>query len=150
MAGEKQETPWPIPNFHFQARVGNTEILCQEVSGLDSEVDVMEARNGSQPSFPVVKMPGLKKYSDITMKKGMFKGDQALYDFFTKIQMNTVEKQTITISLIDSDLKTPLFIWTLTNAFPKKVTGASMNAKTSEAAIEEIVWGHEGLAMEAK
>lgn len=150
MAGEKQETPWPIPSFQFRAMVGNTEISCQEVSGLDTEADVVEYRNGNNPSFSVVKMPGLKKSSDITMKKGMFKGDQALYDFFTKIQMNAVEKQTITISLIDSDLKTQLFTWTLINAFPKKVTGASMNAKNSEAAIEEIVWGHEGLTMEAK
>ena len=141
---------WPIPTFHFSVKIGGSELLCQEVSGLDAEVDVVEYRNGNNPSFSVVEMPGLKKYSDITMKKGMFKGDQALYDFFTKIQMNTVEKQTITISLIDSDLKTPLFIWTLTNAFPKKVTGASLNAKTSEAAIEEIVLAHEGLTMEAK
>jgi phage tail-like protein len=84
------------------------------------------------------------------MKKVMFKGDQALYDFFTKIQMNTVERQTITIFLIDSDSKTPLFIWTLTDAFPKKVTGASMNANNSEADIEEIVWSHKGITMEAK
>lgn len=150
MEGEKQEGTWPISNFHFQVMVGKTEISCQEVSGLDAEVDVIEYRNGNNPSFSVVKMPGLKKYSDITMKKGMFKGDQALYDFFTKIQMNTIERQTITISLIDSDLKTQLFTWTFTNAFPKKVTGASMNAETSDAAFEEIVWAHEGLTMEAK
>jgi phage tail-like protein len=150
MAGEKQEAPWPIPSFQFQVKIGKTEIACQEVSGLDSEVDVVEYRSGNSPNFTVSKMPGLKKYSDITMKKGMFKGDQALYEFFTKIQMNTVERQTITIALIDSDLKTELFVWTLNNAFPKKVTGASMNGKTSEAAIEEIVWAHEGLKMEAK
>ncbi|WP_353484083.1 phage tail protein [Haliscomenobacter sp.] len=147
---EKQEAPWPIPNFQFEVMVGKTKIYCQEVSGLDAEVDVIEYRNGNNPTFSVVEMPGLKKYSDITMKKGMFKGDKALYDFFTKIQMNTVERQTITISLIDSDLKIPLFIWTLTDAFPKKVTGASMNAKNSEADIEEIVWAHKGITMEAK
>jgi phage tail-like protein len=134
---EKQEAPWPIPNFQFEVMVGKTKIYCQEVSGLDAEVSV-------------VKMPGLVKVGDITMKKVMFKGDQALYDFFTKIQMNTVERQTITISLIDSDSKIPLFIWTLTDAFPKKVTGASMNAKNSEADIEEIVWAHKGITMEAK
>lgn len=150
MAGEKQEAPWPVPSFQFQVKVGKTEISCQEVSGLDAEVDVIEYRSGNHPSFTVTKMPGLKKYSDITMKKGMFKGDQDLFNFFNSIQMNTIERQTITISLIDSDLKAELFIWTLTNAFPKKVTGASMNAKTSEAAIEEIVWAHEGLTMEAK
>ena len=64
--------------------------------------------------------------------------------------MNLIERKTVTISLIDSDNQTPLFVWTLTNAFPKKITGASLNAKTSKAAIEEIVLAHEGLTMEAK
>ncbi len=150
MAGEKQEVQWPIPNFHFRAMVGSTEISFQEVSGLDAEVDVVEYRNGNSPNFVEPKMPGLKKYSDITLKKGMFKGDLELYDYFMKVQMNLIEPKTITISLIDSDNQTTLFVWTLTNAFPKKVTGASLNAKTSEAAIEEIVLAHEGMTMEAK
>jgi len=147
MAGEKQETPWPIPSFHFQVMFGNTEISCQEVSGLDTEYDVVEYRNGNSPAFSVVKMPGLKKTSDITIKKGMFKGDTALFDYFMEVQMNLIERKTVTISLVDSDHKAVLFVWTLTNAFPKKVTGASLNAKTSEAAIEEIVLAHEGLTM---
>ena len=150
MAGEKQETPWPIPNFHFSVKIGDSELACQEVSGLDTEYDVIEYRSENSPAFSVVKMPGLKKTSDITIKKGIFKGDSKLYDYFKEVQMNLIERKTITISLIDSDHKMPLFVWTLTNAYPKKITGASLNAKTNDAAIEEIVLAHEGLTMEAK
>lgn len=35
----------------------------------------------------------------------------------------------------------------LKNAYPKKVTGASMNAKSGDTAIEELVLAHEGLEM---
>ena len=147
---EQSKETWPIPTFHFSVKIGDSELACQEVSGLDTEYDVVEYRNGNSPAFSVNKMPGLKKTSDITIKKGMFKGDSKLFDYFIEVQMNLIERKTVTISLIDSDHKTPLFVWTLTNAFPKKITGASLNAKTSEAAIEEIVLAHEGLTMEAK
>jgi len=150
MAEEKQGETWPIPTFHFSVKIGDSELACQEVSGLDTEYDVVEYRNGNSPAFSVTKMPGLKKTSDITIKKGIFKGDSKLFDYFKEVQMNLIERKTVTISLIDSDHKTPLFVWTLTNAFPKKITGVSLNAKTSEAAIEEIVLAHEGLTMEAK
>jgi phage tail-like protein len=147
---EQSKETWPIPNFHFSVKIGDSELACQEVSGLDTEYDVVEYRNDNSPSFSVNKMPGLKKTSDVTIKKGVFKGDSKLYDYFKEVQMNLIERKTVIISLIDSDHKTPLFVWTLTNAFPKKITGASLNAKTSDAAIEEIVLAHEGLTMEAK
>lgn len=147
MAGEKQEAPWPIPMFHFKVTIGSKgAIAFQEVSGLDTEYDVIEYRAGNSPEFTTVRMPGLKKHSDITLKKGMFSGDTTLFDYFSSVKMNTFARETVTIQLLD-EAQEPLFTWTLQNAFPKKVTGASLNAKTSEAAIEELILGHEGLTM---
>jgi phage tail-like protein len=147
MAGEKQEAPWPIPMFHFKVTfVGKGAIAFQEVSGLDTEYDMIEYRAGNSPEFSTVRMPGLKKHSDITLKKGMFSGDTTLFDYFSSIKMNTVARETVTIQLLD-EAQEPLYTWTLKNAFPKKVTGANLNAKTSEAAIEEMVLSHEGLTM---
>ena len=147
MAGENQEAPWPIPMFHFKVTIGSKgAIAFQEVSGLDTEYDVMEYRAGNSPEFSTVRMPGLKKHSDITLKKGMFSGDTTLFDYFSSVKMNTVVRETVTIQLLD-EAQESLYTWTLKNAFPKKVTGASLNAKTSEAAIEEMVLSHEGLTM---
>ncbi|MBL7806943.1 MAG: phage tail protein [Saprospiraceae bacterium] len=144
MAGEKQESPWPVPAFQFKVTFGSLgEIAFQEVSGLDTEYDVIEYRGGNSIDFS----PGLKKTSDVTLKKGMFSNDHALFDFFASVKMNTVARETVTIQLLDEEHK-PLFTWRLKNAFPKKVTGASLNAKSSEAAIEELVLAHEGLTME--
>lgn len=147
MANEKQGTPWPIPQFHFKVIIGNNpEIPFQEVSGLDTEYDVIEYRAGNTPEFLTVNMPGLKKHSDIILKKGFFAYDSKLFDYFHNIKMNTIAPETVTIQLMDEEQK-PLFTWTLTKAIPKKVTGASMNAKTNEASIEELVLAHEGLTM---
>ena len=147
MAGEKQSAPWPIPMFHFKVTIGSKgEIAFQEVSGLDTEYDIIDYRAGNSPEFTTVRMTGLKKHSDITLKKGMFKDNTALFDYFASVKMNTVARETVTIQLLDEEHK-PLFTWTLKNAVPKKVTGASLSAKTSEAAMEELVLAHEGLTM---
>jgi len=143
---DAQGAPWPIPTFHFIVDFDGTPVAFQEVSGLDTEYDVIEYRNGNSPEFSTVKMPGLKKYSDVTIKKGIFKDDTSLFEYFASVKMNTIARKTITVSLVDEN-GSILFVWTLKNAFPKKVTGASMNAKTSDVAIEEIVLAHEGLTM---
>jgi phage tail-like protein len=149
MAGDKQEAPWPVPKFHFKVTLGDKgEIAFQEVSGLDFEVELIEYRAGNSPEFSKIKMPGLKKYSDITMKKGMFKADDKLFQWINEIKMNTIARQNITIQLLDEE-HSVLFTWSLKNAFPMKVTGTDLNAQNSEAAIEEIVITHEGLTMEA-
>jgi hypothetical protein len=51
--------------FHFKVTfVGKGAIAFQEVSGLDTEHDVIEYRAGNSPEFSTVRMPGLKKHSD--------------------------------------------------------------------------------------
>jgi phage tail-like protein len=148
MAGKTQEAPWPVPAFQFKVEIsGVGEIACAEVSGLDAETDVIEYRAGNSAAYSVVKMPGLKKYSDITLKKGMFKDDKAFNKYFKQITMNTIDRTTVTIQLLDEQ-GNAVFVWKLTNAFPKKVTGASLNAKNSEAAMEELVLAHEGIEMD--
>lgn len=144
--GDALNVPWPVPAFHFLVTIDGIAIPFQEVSGLDTEYDVVEYRSANNPKFAAVKMPGLKKSSDITLKKGVFKDDKTLFDYFASVRMNTPDRKTITIALVD-EAGNFLFVWTLHNAYPKKVTGASMNAKSSEVAIEEIVLTHEGLTM---
>ncbi|PPK88076.1 phage tail-like protein [Neolewinella xylanilytica] len=146
MAGEKQENPWPVPKFHFQVTIDglDEQVSFQEVSGLDTEYDMMEYRSGDSIDFSTIKMPGLRKSSDVTLKKGMFLSDTSLFDYFMKVKMNTIIRSTVTISLLNEE-HDPLFTWTLKNAWPMKVSGTDLNAQNSEVAVEEIVLAHEGL-----
>lgn len=149
MKGDPQEAPWPVPKFHFKVTIGSQgEIAVQEISGLDTEYDIIEYRAGNSIDFSTVKMPGLRKGSDVTLKKGIFKADSALYTYFNEVKMNTIARETITIQLLDEE-HNPMFTWTLKNAFPVKVSGTDMNAQSGEVAVEEIVLAHEGLTFEA-
>jgi phage tail-like protein len=147
--GADQDQFWPLPKFYFSVDIGDfTDLAFQEVSGLDIDSDVIEYRHGNSPVHSVIKMPGLMKYSDITLKKGVFTTDNRLYDWISKISLNTYDRLTVVIRLLDENT-TPQMTWTLTNAWPKQITSTDMNSQSSEAAIETIVFVHEGLKIEA-
>ena len=145
MAGEAQDNIWPLPKFHFKVEVeGGITASFQEVSGLDSEVDVTDYRHGDSPEFSLIKMPGLMKGSDVTLKKGTFTGDVAFFDWFNENQLNTIERKTVQIMLLNEKGESEI-IWTLTNAFPKKVSGTDLNSTSSDVAVESLVLVHEGI-----
>src|SRR5712664_2662865 len=73
MAGEVQEQVWPLPKFYFSVNFGGDEnVSFQEVTGLDSETRPIEYRHGNSPTFSSIKMPGLAKVGNVTMRKGVF------------------------------------------------------------------------------
>lgn len=149
MAGEKQDNVWPLPKFYFKVKVDTdlAEATFQEVSGLDVEAQIIEYRHGNSPDFSTIKMPGIKKYGNITMKKGIFKSDNKFWDWFNKIKMNTVERQTVTVSLLDEG-GDPTMVWTLKNAWPTKITGTDLKSDGNEVAVETIEIAHEGLTID--
>ena len=143
--GATQSTSvWPLPKFHFEVKWGEQVMSFQEVSGLDAQSEEIKYRSGDSKDFSVVKMPGMVKYSNVTMKKGVFKGDNKFWDWFKKIKMNTIERTTVTISLLDEG-GAETMVWTLKNAWPTKVTGTDLKSEGNEVAIETIEIVHEGL-----
>lgn len=137
---------WPMPKFHFQVKWDSEVMSFQEVSGLDVESQPIEYRAGDSKTFSVVKMPGIKKYGNITMKKGVFKSDNKFWLWFNDIKMNTIKRKAVTISLLDEGGK-PTMVWTLANAWPQKITGTDLKSTGNEVAVETIVISHEGLTI---
>ncbi|WP_294677387.1 phage tail protein [uncultured Fluviicola sp.] len=146
MAGEKQDNVWPLPKFYFQVKLGDKEVPFQEVSGLDIEAQIIEYRHGNSKEFSTIKMPGIKKTGNVTLKKGVFVKDNGFWDWFNKIKMNTIERQTVVISLLD-EAGAPTMVWTLNNAWPTKITGTDMKSDGNEVAVETIEIAHEGLTI---
>lgn len=143
----QSQNPWPLPKFHFQLKWDDTEIAFREVSGLDTETQPLEHRAGNTPVFSAIKMPGVAKTGTVTLKKGVLVKDNVLFEWFSEIQMNTIKRKTITISLLDES-QAPTMVWTLTNAFPLKITGTDLKAEGNEVAIESIEFAHEGITIE--
>lgn len=136
-------TTWPLVKFQFSVKIGSDELLFQEVTGLSSETQVIEYRVGNSAVFSTVKMPGIKKFGNVTLKKGMFKDDKKLWDMYNKIKMNTFERQTVVISLLD-EANAVAMSWNLKNAFPVKMSVSDMKADANEPAVETIELAHEG------
>ncbi len=111
---------------------------------MDVEPQVIQYRASNSPNFSTVKMPGLMKYGNVTMKKGVFKADNAFWDWYNQIKMNTLKRETVTIKLLDEKGK-PTMVWTLHNAWPTKITGTDLKSTGNDVAVETIVIAHEGL-----
>lgn len=139
-------TVWPLPKFYFEVKWGDQILHFQEVSGLDTEAQPIEYRHGDSAQFSVIKMPGLKKYGDVTLKKGVFKSDNKFWDWFNGIKMNTIQRVPVTISLLD-EAGAPTMVWTLANAWPNKISGTDLKSTGNEVAVETIVIAHEGLTI---
>ncbi|WP_047237046.1 phage tail protein [Chromobacterium subtsugae] len=143
---EQSKDVWPMPKFYFQVKWDSQEMAFEEVSGLDVEAQPIEYRSGNSKDFTTVKMPGLKKYGNVTMKKGVFKGDNEFWKWFDQIKMNTIKRVPVTISLLDES-GSPTMVWTLKNAWPTKITGTDLKAQGNEVAVESIEIAHEGLTI---
>ena len=138
---------YPLPVFHFQVNWGGTQIGFSEVSGLSIEVQAIEYRDGASPQYSVVKMPGIPKYSNITLKRGVVAADNEFYTWLNTTKLNTVERRDLTISLLNEE-HDPVMTWKVNNAFPVKVEGPGLKSTGNEVAIETLELAHEGLTIQ--
>ena len=149
MAGEVQDNVWPLPKFYFTVQLGDdSSVNFQEVDGLQSETQVIEYRHGNSPIFYPIKMPGLGRVGNVTMRKGIFVNDQKFWAWYSEIKLNTIKRRTIVISLLD-ETGTPKMTWTLNNAWPTKIMGTDLKSEGNEVAVESLELAYETLAIAA-
>jgi len=140
-------TKYPLPVFHFQVEWGGTNLGFSEVSGLNVETQVIEYRDGLSPDFSTTKMPGMQKFGNITLKRGIMPADNEFFNWWKTHQLNKIERRDITISLLNEKHE-PVVTWKVRNAFPVKVDGGSLKASGNEVAIETLEIAHEGINVE--
>jgi phage tail-like protein len=140
-------TNYPLPKFHFSVEWGGSKIGFQEVSGLDIEYEVLEYRDGASPEYSKLNMPGMKKYADITLKRGVFASDNELFDWLNTTQMNVPERRDIVISLLNESHE-PVVVWNVKDAWPMKLQSTDLKGEGNEVAIDTLVLKHGGLVVE--
>lgn len=138
---------YPLPVFHYQVEWGGTLLGFSEVSGLNIEVQLIEYRDGASQEYSSIKMPGIPKYGNITLKRGILPSDNEFYDWLNTTSLNTVERRDLIISLLNENHE-PVMTWKAVNAWPVKVEGPGLKATGNEVAIESIEVAHEGLSIE--
>jgi len=138
---------YPLVKFHFQVDWGGTKIGFTEVSGLDVESEVVEYREGASPEYTKIKMPGMQKYSNITLKRGTFKSDNEYFKWWNTVKLNTIERRDVTISLLNEEHQ-PVVTWKVKSAWPCKIQSTDLKADGNEVAIESMELVHEGLTIQ--
>src|ERR1700738_5247569 len=83
-----RERPYVQFNFLVDLQTGNTngpEAGFQEVSGIGMEVTVSEYRTGNHKENSVMKITGMNKSTDVTLKRGVI-GSLNLYQWLAQIR----------------------------------------------------------------
>ncbi len=138
---------YPLPKFHFSVEWGDVRFAFSKISGMDVETELIEYRDGNSPEYSKIKMPGMQKNGNITMKRGTFKGQDAFYKWYDSITLNKVDRRTVTINLLNEEHQ-PVVVWTAKNAWPLKVQATDLKADGNEVAIETMEVVHEGLTVQ--
>jgi len=133
----------PYGKFRYKVEIDGLEAGgFSEASGFDASIDVIEYREGDMVQTPM-KLPGLKKYGNITLKQGVA-DSMVMYEWMIAGVEGEVERKTITITILD-ETEAATASWQVINAWPAKYTAPDFNATTSDVAIESLEIAHEGM-----
>jgi phage tail-like protein len=143
-----RDTPYGSYNFmvEFDGNEDANSALggFSDVSGLGTEITLMEYRQGNDRENRVRKIPALHKASDVTLKRGMM-GLANFWQWVNVTRVDPTHKRQVMVTLKD-EVGNPVLKWKLVNARPMKWTGPTFAAKGgSDAAMEELVIASEGI-----
>jgi phage tail-like protein len=144
MADTNDPAAWPPPRYRFEADLSENlkGISFQEINGMDAEDRVVEYRRSDSPYFSTGKMPDIKKYSIVNLKRGIFANDNAFWNLVNEIKMNSVVRRTIQIRLLDQTGKVTAQ-WTLQNAWPTKITATDLRSDGNEVVVDALEITHQ-------
>jgi phage tail-like protein len=143
----------PYTQFNFLVDLGTGDTAgphagFQEVSGLESSVDVIEYRNGNYKENAPIKLAGLNRVADVTLRRGLI-GSLNLYQWFDEIRNgNQGALRNVVIQLQSEDHTAVVMTWKLLRARIVKHTSGPFNAKGTDVAMEELILAYERLEIE--
>lgn len=108
-----------------------------EVSGLDVDITMEEVKEGGQNRF-THQLPVRSKYTDITLKRGLFFGSGLRIWCYNAIQNFVFVPVNVLISLLNEE-HVPLQSWYVVNAIPKKLQVSNFNAQENSIVVETLV-----------
>lgn len=138
----------PYRSFNFQLQIDGVPLGgFSEASGLTAEGDAVDYREGTDLQSNVRKLVGLRKYANITLKRG-YTQDKSLWLWHLAIVNGTPDRRNVTIVLMN-EAHQPVLRWHVENAWVNKIEGPSFKAAGNEIAMESVEIVHEGLTIEA-
>jgi len=136
-----------IGNYAYQVDVDGV-VLAQfkEASGLGTEVSVIEQIENKPGGIPVtLKLPGIAKWSDITLKRGV-SDDPGWWEWIKQVQEGKIDaaRRNASIVLFSYERGEKLR-FNLQGCWPSKLSLSALQAGGTEIAMEEVTIVHQGL-----
>jgi phage tail-like protein len=135
----------PRCTYNFSVQWGGTHSDFSEVTGIDQDSRIVEYRGGSTAGFSATKMPAMRKFGNITLKRGITStGD--FHQWMSMAKTDAAERHDLIIRLLD-ERREPVMTWKVKNAVPVKIEAPQLGASGNEVGIESIELAHEGFDM---
>jgi phage tail-like protein len=145
MASDDRKDPFRVPNFEIAIDKIQAGAF-SECSGLTTETEATDYREGTaQTPFPK-KLMALGKVAPVVLKRGYTK-DTQLWDWYAAILKGNPDRRNVTITLRNERYQ-PVIRWHLDSAWIRKIEGPSLKATGNEVAMESVEIVHEGLHIE--
>ena len=136
----------PYRSFNFRVEIdGLTVGAFSECSGLSSDGDAIDYREGTDKPLTVRKLPGLRKYANISLKRG-YTPNTELWAWYRNIVNGVTDRRNGSIILMDEERRDVLR-WNFENGWINKIEAPSFKASGNEVAIESVEIVHEGLTL---
>jgi phage tail-like protein len=136
----------PYSQFNFLIEIdGVVKGGFSECSGLTSDTNVIDYREGNEKQLTTRRLPGLMKYTNIVLKRG-YTADKSLWNWRQDVINGQISRTTGSIILLD-DARNTALTWNFREGWPCKLEGPALNGKTSEVAIETLEICHEGIEL---
>ena len=135
----------PYAQYNFILEIeGTTAAGFAEVGGLSMEQDIIEYREGSDTAT-ARKLPGLRKYGNISLKRG-YTQNRDLWNWRKTTIDGLTERKSGAVILRD-EAGEPALRWEFREGWVSKYEGPALKATANEAAMESIEIAVEDVAL---
>lgn len=136
----------PASHFSYKIEWNGANLLFSEISSIKRKDRLFGTRHSGSKNFSKIKMPGMRKYTNIVLKRGTFKSDSGFQEWLEEVSNPDRKKSKLILQLVNEKneiLKT----WFAKNSFPVKVQAPDLKAGANEVNIESIEITHDGLKL---
>ncbi len=138
-----------VQMHRFEVEIGESIARISEISGIEVSVEIHEYREGDMKENYVRKIPGLKRYGNITFKGGVVNNKD---DFLKWVLEDPPEqKDDLTIKAkkrSEDDDDSEEVTWKAEKVLPVKYVGPEFSGTKSEIAFESLEVAIENLKRE--
>jgi phage tail-like protein len=137
----------PYRGFNFILELDNVpKGAFSEVGGLTADGDSVDYREGTDLQPNVRKLAGLRKFVNITLKRG-YSQDKSLWQWYQNVLNGIDDRRNVTVVLLN-ERREAVLRWHAENAWINKIEGPALKASSNDVAMESLELVHEGLTIE--